>query len=85
MAEHLEEILDDLLYKGPVHPHEIQLPSPEQLSRKILVKAKKISLNSTGITKYLLRMEAEAYIFHLFSFIHIIKYHFIEKFEFING
>ena len=62
MAEHLEDILDDLLYKGPVHPHEIQLPSPEQLSRKILVKAKKISLNSTGITKYLLRMEA----FHLF-------------------
>ena len=60
MAEHLEDILDDLLYKGPVHPHEIQLPSPEQLSRKILVKAKKISLNSTGITKYLLRMEAEA-------------------------
>ena len=49
MAEYLEDILGELLYKGPVHPHEIQLPSPEQMSKKILVKAKKTSLNSSGM------------------------------------
>ena len=49
MATYLEDILGELLYKGPVHPHASQLPSPEQLSKKILVKAKKCSTNSTGI------------------------------------
>ena len=49
MAEYLEDILGELLYKGPVHPHEIQLPSPEQMSKKILVKAKKTSINSSGM------------------------------------
>ena len=48
MAKHLENILGEMLYKEPINPHEIQLPSPEQMSRKILVKAKKKSLNNAG-------------------------------------
>ena len=80
MAEYLEDILGELLYKGPVHPHEIQLPSPEQMSKKILVKAKKTSLNSSGmlnkgpLSKYcIFELSIQFFILELNLYIH----HFI--------
>lgn len=49
MAEYLEDILDELIYKEPVNEKETQLPSPEQLCNKILIKAKKAySTNPQG-------------------------------------
>ena len=49
MANYFEDILGDLLYIEPVQEHETQLPSPEQLSKKILVKGKKtFSPNTIG-------------------------------------
>ena len=51
MAEYLEDILGDLLYKEPVDERKTELPSPEELSYKILVKSKKIdSITNQGIT-----------------------------------
>ena len=51
MAEYLEDILGDLLYKEPVDENKTELPSPEELSYKILVKSKKIdSITNQGIT-----------------------------------
>ena len=38
MAEFLEEILGDLLFRDPVDGSLSTLPSPEQLKNKILVK-----------------------------------------------
>ena len=42
MAHHLETILGDMLYKEPVDENLTQLPSPEDLKGKILIKAKKL-------------------------------------------
>jgi hypothetical protein len=42
MAFHLLNILGDLLYVAPVNTSRTVLPSPNELKRKILVKAKKI-------------------------------------------
>ena len=51
MAEYLEDILGDLLYKEPVDENKTELPSPEELSYKILVKSKKIdSITNQGMT-----------------------------------
>ena len=41
MADHLVNILDDMLYKEPVDESRTELPSPEELGCKVLVKAKK--------------------------------------------
>jgi len=43
MAEQMVNILGDLLYTQPVDKSNDQLPSPEQLKNKILLKAKKIN------------------------------------------
>jgi len=48
MAEHFKAILGQLLYTAPVDPSRSELPSPEELRMKILVKAKKIHLTATG-------------------------------------
>ena len=43
MAEHLVTILGDLLHKEPINQEEEKaLPSPEELKRKILIKAKRL-------------------------------------------
>ena len=42
MAEHMVSILGDMLYCEPVDKTQENLPSPEQLKNKILLKAKKI-------------------------------------------
>ncbi len=42
MADHLVNILGDLLFTGPVDRDRSHLPSPEELRRKILLKGKKI-------------------------------------------
>ena len=48
MAEHFKTILGDLLYDTPVDQGCSDLPSPESLKYKILIKAKKIRLTATG-------------------------------------
>ena len=48
MAEHFVNILGDLLFKEQVDTTLSQLPSPESLKNKILIKAKKIKLKSNG-------------------------------------
>ena len=48
MAEHFVNILGDLLYKEQVDTTLSQLPSPESLKNKILIKAKRIKLKSNG-------------------------------------
>jgi hypothetical protein len=47
MAEHMINILGDMLYTQPVDKTEDKLPSPEQLKNKILLKAKKIKTEET--------------------------------------
>ena len=42
MADILVNILGDLLYSEPIKQEEEELPSPEQLKRKILIKAKRL-------------------------------------------
>ena len=42
MAEHMKHFLGDMLYVDPVVEDQPLLPSPEELKRKILVKAKKL-------------------------------------------
>jgi len=42
MAEHMTNILGDMLYTQPVDTTKDKLPSPEELKNKILLKAKKI-------------------------------------------
>lgn len=39
------------MYKRPVYPGERELPSPEQLKRKILVKAKGLIANNSYLSK----------------------------------
>ena len=47
MAEHLVNILGDLLHRHTINQEEEQeLPSPEQLKRKILIKAKRLPLTT---------------------------------------
>lgn len=46
MADHLRTILGDLLYSAPVDESQNELPSPEKLKRKVLVKAKKLPAGS---------------------------------------
>ncbi|XP_067144647.1 1-phosphatidylinositol 4,5-bisphosphate phosphodiesterase delta-4-like isoform X2 [Centruroides vittatus] len=48
MAEHLVNILGDYLYSAPVKPEEQELPSPESLARKILIKNKKLDGDGTS-------------------------------------
>merc|ERR1740137_41345 len=48
MAEHMTNILGDMLYIQPVDKTQDQLPSPEQLKNKILLKAKKIKEEKTN-------------------------------------
>ena len=42
MANHLVNILGDMLYKDPVDENKQELPSPEDLRGKVLIKAKKL-------------------------------------------
>ena len=50
MASYLVNILGNMLYTGTVDETKIELPSPEELQNKILVKAKKASsTDSQGI------------------------------------
>ena len=42
MATYLEKILGDMLYTEPVDENLNALPSPEDLKRKVLIKAKKL-------------------------------------------
>ena len=56
MADILVNILGELLYTNPISQEEEELPSPEQLRRKILIKAKKLPAEGTkdaGISKKL--------------------------------
>ncbi|ESN98658.1 hypothetical protein HELRODRAFT_94839, partial [Helobdella robusta] len=49
LAQHLKNILGDLLYLTAIPTDESQLPSPEKLKGKIIVKAKKIKeISMTG-------------------------------------
>eukprot|EP00092_Neocalanus_flemingeri_P024885 GFUD01026985.1.p1 GENE.GFUD01026985.1~~GFUD01026985.1.p1 ORF type:complete len:650 (+),score=151.93 GFUD01026985.1:38-1951(+) len=48
MAEHFKRILGDILYMESVDGSMSELPSPESLKHKILIKAKKIRLTATG-------------------------------------
>ena len=48
MAEHFKYILGDMLFAEPVDTSKSQLPSPESLKHKILIKAKKLKLTATG-------------------------------------
>merc|ERR1711892_985096 len=48
MAEHFKIILGELLYAEPVDKSRSELPSPDSLKFKILIKAKKIKLTATG-------------------------------------
>ena len=48
MAEHFKTILGELLYTEPVDQSLSELPSPESLKHKILIKAKKLKLTATG-------------------------------------
>ena len=45
MADHLINILGDVLYRQDINDEEHELPSPESLRRKILIKAKRLPLN----------------------------------------
>ena len=45
MAEHMINILGDLLYRDTIQEQEQELPSPESLRWKILIKAKRLPLN----------------------------------------
>ncbi|KAG1703694.1 1-phosphatidylinositol 4,5-bisphosphate phosphodiesterase delta-4 [Nymphon striatum] len=47
MASHLCDILGDLLYKVPVTEEMTMLPSPEQLKKKIIVKAKRLKVDDS--------------------------------------
>jgi hypothetical protein len=47
MAEHLTNILGDLIFSDKVDRSRNQLPSPEELKRRILIKAKRISANQS--------------------------------------
>jgi hypothetical protein len=42
MAEHMQTFLGSMLYTDPIGEDIKALPSPEELKRKILVKAKKL-------------------------------------------
>ena len=42
MADNMREILGDLLYTDPPDDEKTQMPSPELLKGKILVKAKRL-------------------------------------------
>ena len=59
MAEHLENILGDLLYKHPIDDHETELPSPLKLRKKILIKAKRLPSNSDEVDDADVDSEAE--------------------------
>ncbi len=48
MADHLINILGELLYRGPVDRSKSHLPSPLELKRKILIKAKKIKSRASS-------------------------------------
>ena len=41
MAAHLKDILGDMLYSGPPDPNRKELPSPQSLVGKVLIKAPK--------------------------------------------
>ena len=48
MADHLTTILGNLLHSKPIGEEEHQLPTPESLKRKILIKAKRLPVDATG-------------------------------------
>ncbi|XP_026529357.1 inactive phospholipase C-like protein 2 [Notechis scutatus] len=49
MVQHMKKILEDKLYVNPPNTEESYLPSPEYLKGKILIKAKKLSSNCSGL------------------------------------
>ena len=51
MAEHMVNILGDMLYCTPVDKTQEQLPSPQNLKNKILLKAKKIKKGEEEVRK----------------------------------
>ncbi|XP_042330233.1 1-phosphatidylinositol 4,5-bisphosphate phosphodiesterase delta-1 [Sceloporus undulatus] len=50
MAHHLHTILEDMLLVAPLEGNTNELPSPEQLKGKILVKGKKLSLETEEVS-----------------------------------
>ncbi|XP_060104728.1 inactive phospholipase C-like protein 2 [Heteronotia binoei] len=49
MVQHMKKILGDKLYTQPPNAEESYLPSPESLKGKVLLKAKKLSPNCSGL------------------------------------
>ncbi|XP_076346319.1 1-phosphatidylinositol 4,5-bisphosphate phosphodiesterase delta-4-like isoform X2 [Tachypleus tridentatus] len=60
MAEHFVNIFGDMLYTTPVSEDETDLPSPEKLIGKILLKGKKLSESTINGEEELLEEEEEA-------------------------
>jgi Phosphatidylinositol-specific phospholipase C, X domain len=52
MAEHMKAFLGNMLYAEPVGEESALLPSPEDLKRKILVKAKKLPPGKTFLQSF---------------------------------
>ena len=52
MANHLETILGDMLYKEPVDESLTALPSPEELKKKVLIKAKKLPPGNSSVYNF---------------------------------
>ena len=48
MADHLLNILGDLLYKGSIKESEKEMPTPMSLRGKMLVKAKRLPPSATA-------------------------------------
>ena len=51
MADHLTDILGDILFKESVDEQKTELPSPEYFKNKILVKAKRIATENFEIVE----------------------------------
>lgn len=49
MAQAMQEVFGDLLLTQPIDKNESQLPSPQQLRRKIILKHKKLPENGAGM------------------------------------
>ncbi|KAK0395976.1 hypothetical protein QR680_001514 [Steinernema hermaphroditum] len=57
MAQDIKEILGDLLLTSPVSKDENELPSPEALKRKIILKHKKLALDTDSMSSSYIPLE----------------------------
>uniref|UniRef100_A0A1I8AVM3 Phosphoinositide phospholipase C n=1 Tax=Steinernema glaseri TaxID=37863 RepID=A0A1I8AVM3_9BILA len=57
MAQDIKEILGDLLLTSPVSKDETELPSPAALKRKIILKHKKLALDTDSMSSSYLPLE----------------------------